>query len=221
MRLLSSKISMLTMLILLSFQSVAQEQETVYERRVERYKSVWDAIIPKYAKTQFAGSMGMLSFGGGWNYGKDHWETDLLFGFAPKSNKGLSDNDRRKNHTLYTFTVKQNYIPWRLNITDKIFFEPLTTGIYFNTLFNNEYWNKSPSKYPDGYYFFSTRLRTHIFVGERITFKLNKNKYPDKSITLFYELSTCDLYVISRVQNSYLKPSDYLSLSFGVKFQIL
>ena len=41
-----------------------------------------------------------------------------------------------------------------------------------------------------------------------------------KSITAFYEISTCDLYVVSAFNNSYLKPDDYLRLSFGLKFQI-
>jgi hypothetical protein len=39
-------------------------------------------------------------------------------------------------------------------------------------------------------------------------------------VTAFYELSSCDLYVVSAVTNRYLKPTDYLRLSFGLKFQI-
>ena len=42
-----------------------------------------------------------------------------------------------------------------------------------------------------------------------------------KEITFFYEISTCDLYVVSAFTNKYLKPKDYLSLSFGIKLQLL
>lgn len=42
-----------------------------------------------------------------------------------------------------------------------------------------------------------------------------------KQISLFYEISTCDLYVISAFTNKYLKPKDYLSLSFGIKMQLI
>jgi hypothetical protein len=42
-----------------------------------------------------------------------------------------------------------------------------------------------------------------------------------KQVSLFYELSTCDLYLVSAATNSYLKPKDYLSLSFGLKLQLL
>ena len=92
---------------------------------------------------------------------------------------------------------------------------------FVNFLFDRDFWAKQPNKYPPGYYWFSTRIRNHIFIGERITLKLNPNSSWHKSISFFYELSTCDLYIINAIGNSYLKPKDYLSLSFGVKLQIL
>ncbi|MCS2917690.1 hypothetical protein NXW71_04920 [Parabacteroides merdae] len=51
--------------------------------------------------------------------------------------------------------------------------------------------------------------------------KLDTKKSWHKSISFFYELSTCDLYLINKIGNGYLKPKDYLSLSFGLKLQIL
>jgi len=35
------------------------------------------------------------------------------------------------------------------------------------------------------------------------------------------ELTTCDMLLISKATNRYLKPKDYLSLSFGLKIQFL
>ena len=99
--------------------------------------------------------------------------------------------------------------------------EPLTTGIYFNTVFSDDFWTSEPERYPSGYYGFSTRIRTHIFLGQRVRFDVpEKYRKFSKSITAFYEISTCDLYVVSAFNNSYLKPDDYLRLSFGLKFQI-
>lgn len=99
--------------------------------------------------------------------------------------------------------------------------EPLTTGIYFNTVFSDDFWTSEPERYPRGYYGFSTRIRTHIFLGQRVRFDVpEKYRKFSKSITAFYEISTCDLYVVSAFNNSYLKPDDYLRLSFGLKFQI-
>lgn len=63
-------------------------------------------------------------------------------------------------------------------------------------------------------------MRFHAFVGERITLKLKNARRWHKSISFFYELSTCDLYLINKVGNRALKPKDYLSLSVGVKLQV-
>ena len=58
---------------------------TRYDKRVHRMRKSWDKLIPEYGKIQYAGNMGLLSFGTGWDYGKrKQWETDLLFGFVPK-----------------------------------------------------------------------------------------------------------------------------------------
>lgn len=187
-------------------------QETV-ENGVDRYTSIWNNLIPKYTKVQFAGSMGFLSAGVGWSYGKERWETDLLFGLVPR----YTDD-----HAMLTFTVKQNFIPWKIPLRNEAFvFEPLACGMYLNTLLDEDFWVMNPDRYPSGYYTFPTRIRTHIFVGERISFYPDKKNHPKRALTLFYELSTCDLYLISAVRNRYLKPTDYLSLSFGLKFHIL
>ena len=188
---------------------------TGYDRRVRRYRRRWAALIPTHTKLQFAGNMGLLSAGFGWDYGKhNQWETDLLFGFVPKY-----DSDRAKA----TFTLKQNYIPWSLQIKQSRFSaEPLTCGLYFNTVFGNEFWTSEPDRYPKGYYGFSSKVRIHVFLGQRLTYDIDpKRRFTAKALTLFYELSTCDLYLISAVTNRYLRPRDYLSLSFGVKVQLL
>lgn len=133
----------------------------------------------------------------------------------------VSSPGNANDHANVTFTLKQNYFPWNIDLGEKVSFEPLCCGIYVNFLFDRDFWAKQPNKYPPGYYWFSTRIRNHIFIGERITLKLNPNSSWHKFHSFFYELSTCDLYIINAIGNSYLKPKDYLSLSFGVKLQIL
>lgn len=41
-----------------------------------------------------------------------------------------------------------------------------------------------------------------------------------RHVSLFYELSTCELYLISKVTNKSLSMRDILRLSFGVKVQL-
>ena len=205
------------MLLLFSPGSFAQQDSIVkpikYDKRIHRYRGHWEKLIPTHTKVQFAGNMGLLSFGTGWDYGKkNQWETDVFLGFIPKY-----DSKRTK----VTMTLKQNYMPWSLNLGRGFSTEPLTCGIYFNTVFGNEFWVHEPDRYPKGYYGFSSKIRSHIFLGQRLTYHIDpQRRYTAKSITFFYELSTCDLYLISAATNSYLRPRDYLSLSFGLKLQL-
>ncbi len=190
--------------------------ENKYDKRVHHYREKWSNLIPTHYKLQYAGNMGLLSLGTGWDYGKhNQWETDILFGFLPKYS-----SDRAK----LTFTLKQNYMPWSFSSKkiNNLSFEPLSCGMYLNTVFGNEFWAREPDRYPKGYYGFSNKVRIHVFVGQRLTYEFrNREKFSHyRSVTFFYELSTCDLYLVSAATNSYLRPRDYLSLSFGVKLQV-
>lgn len=185
-----------------------------YDRRIHRYRKHWGNLIPTHLKLQFAGNMGLLSLGTGWDYGKhNQWETDLLFGFVPKYN-----SKRNK----ITMTLKQNYMPWSIDLGKDFYVEPLSCGLYFNTAFGEEFWTNEPDRYPKGYYGFSSKMRANIFVGQRITYDIPKRwRKGARSVTFFYEISSCDLYIVSAFTNKYLKPKDYLSLSFGLKTQML
>ena len=195
--------------------ATADVRPTRYDRRVHHYRRRWQALIPTHTKMQFAGGMGLLSFGTGWDYGRrNQWETDVFIGFLPKY-----DSKRAKA----TFTLKQNYIPWSLQIKQSRFsVEPLTCGMYLNTVFGEEFWVREPSRYPRGYYGFSSKVRIHAFLGQRLTVDIDpQHRFLARSLTFYYELSTCDLYLISAITNRYLRPRDYLCLSFGLKLQLL
>ena len=149
--------------------------------------------------------MGLLYLGTGWDYGKrNQWETDIFLGFLPKYHS---------KRTKITMTLKQNYMPWSIDLGKEFSIEPLACGMYFNTVFGDEFWTNEPERYPKGYYGFSSRIRIHIFLGQR--WRLGA-----RAVTFYYEISTCDLYVVSAFVNKYLKPKDYLSLSFGLKTQL-
>lgn len=199
--------------ILTLFSATATAQNG-YEKRIERYQSQWDKLIPTHQKIQYAGGMGLLSVGIGWDYGRNNqWETDVYLGFLPKYTTKRSK---------ITFTLKQNFIPWKKMLNSKFSIDPLACGLYVNTIFDGDFWVNEPDKYPNGYYSFSTKMRFNIYAGQRITFHIPAEKrFFTKNITAFYEISTNDLYMVSAFTNSSLKPTDYLRLSFGLKFQLL
>ena len=94
-------------LLLLSGLTVAtsnlQAQETKYDKRIHRYRKHWENLIPTHLKLQYAGNMGAVSVGTGWDYGKrNQWETDVYLGFLPKNSS---------KRAKMTMTLKQNYMP--------------------------------------------------------------------------------------------------------------
>lgn len=183
-----------------------------YEYRVERYKHFWRSLIPNQARVQYAGSVGAANIGLGWHYGgrdKRLWESDFMFGFVPK---------RSASEGHLTFTLRQSYIPFRLRMTNWIAYEPLSTGLICNTIFGEDFWVHEPSRYPNKYYGFSSAIRFHIFLGQRLRYEIpqHKRKFV-KAISLCYEVSASDLYLVSYVPNRYLSLRDILSLSLGIK----
>ena len=193
---------------------------TTYEKRMKRMQNIWAALIPSHFVIQNAGNMGVVSMGSGWNYGKRRqWETDLLFGYIPKH-----ESTRGK----LTMTVKENYIPWGINLSPKVpggrwKFEPLTASVYLNTVYGHEFWKSQPGRYPDKYYeLMSTKFRLNFALGQHIMFKIPENKRRSHSrMSLFYEVSTCDLYIRSLFQDSSIPLKDILGLSIGLKFYTL
>lgn len=193
---------------------VSNRHSNRYDRRVHRYRKHWESLIPTHTKLQFAGNMGLLSLGTGWDYGRhNQWETDIFFGILPKY---------QSDKTKITMTLKQNYMPWSIGLGKQFYVEPLACGMYLNTVFGEDFWTNEPDRYPKGYYGFSSRVRIHIYMGQRLTYDIPQRwRLGARAVTFFYEISTCDLYVVSAFTNKYLKPKDYLSLSFGLKLQML
>ncbi|MBQ3631671.1 MAG: hypothetical protein II949_10590, partial [Prevotella sp.] len=166
-----------------------------------------------------------LSVGAGWGYGHGHWETNLLFGYIPK---------HQSTRGKLTMTLKENYIPWNVRLsasqdTSDDFLRhgwslnPLTASLYVNTVYGHEFWKSQPGRYPDNYYeFMSTKFRLNVAFGQRITWDIprNRRKYA-KSICLFYEVSSCDLYIRAKFQDCSIPLKDIVGLSIGVKLQTM
>ena len=193
-----------------------------YDIRVLRYRKHWASLIPTQLVIQNAGNMGIVSAGIGWHYGKHRqWETHLLWGYIPR---------HQSTRGKLTMTLKENYIPWIIDLSECRLWhpklkgwsiEPLTASIYLNTVYGHEFWEHQPSRYPDKYYeFMSTKFRLNIALGQQITWQIpNEKRLHHKSIALFYEFSTCDLYIRSKVLEHSIPLKDIIGLSIGVKLQ--
>ncbi len=192
---------------------LAQTKPVGLDRRQHEGYSGWKRLVPTHIKGQYAGGVGVASVGFGWDYGKKcRWETDLMVGYLPEC---YSDQDR------FVFALKQHYIPWQLRLSDRLSIDPLTCGLYATVISGDGFWFQEPEdRYGGSYYRFPTRARAYIYVGQRATWHIRRSSSTLRSVTLFYELSACDLNIVSKVPNSSLGLDDIFYFSCGVKFQL-
>lgn len=211
--------------------------EDLYKQRMEQLQEHWLQLIPNIATVQYAGNIGLLSAGIGWDYGKhDRWETHMQVAFLPKYHSQKASA---------TFTLKENLIPWSLGlgkrnwarpngITDILSnrqldwnrralfsFEPAVFSLFMNTIFDNEFWVAEPKKYNGGdYYRFSSKIRTHIGVGSRLSINApSKWRKRYERVSLYYELSTYDLAIITAIPNKKIELGDILRLGIGLQYK--
>jgi hypothetical protein len=79
----------IAMMLSLSMPVMAEERDSIaadnttehlskYDQRIHYYRKGWASLIPTHVKMQYAGNMGFMSFGFGWDYGRHRqWETDI------------------------------------------------------------------------------------------------------------------------------------------------
>ena len=181
----------------------------------QEYAQVTDSLKRemKYEKRRERYMRRLMSVGVGWHYGKNqHWETELLIGFVPRYHT-------ESVHT--TFTIKERYVPWHCSLNKHLTLQPLTTGLFFNTISGDDFWRDLPSRYPKHYYGFSTKVRTNIFVGQRFRYHIPPGKrLLHQAVSVYYELSTCDLYLASKLTNKSYPWGQTLSLAFGIRWEM-
>ncbi len=214
MKWLNIKTILLLLFLVVTITVSAEDNDSIrvwdWKTRTSWHYDGWERVKPKNVKAQYAGGMGFLSLGVGWEYGHSgQWNTDLFAGFIPRA---YADKLR------FTFTLKQTYCPWHWHFKPQFSFEPFACGLYVNTIGGEEFWEKEPGKYPNSYYNFSTKMRINVFLGQSFTYYPKSDRW--RAVSFFYELGTNELYIVSKVTNKTLHWGDILRLSFGLKLQI-
>ena len=193
--------------------SAANPAIDAYERRLDWRKNFWDKLCPQMITLQYAGDIGMISTGVGWAYGKSsQWETHLLFGFTPH---------RYEYSHYWTFTLRETFAPWKLRLSGKLAVRPLTVSLSLSSTLHGDFWMSEPDRYPSGYYGFSSRMRFHIGVGQRLNWFIPREKrFLSSSVSVYYEISSCDLYIRQKFLNSSIPLKDILVIGVGVILSI-
>jgi len=166
------------------------------------------AIIPDQVNLQYAGSIGYMSTGVGYNLFKEKAALSFHYGYVPEVKGG----------ELHITAVKFEYKPWAIRIKDKLVFHPINPVVFLSyTLGKNFGLGFDRDQYVKGYYFWSPALREHLGVSSELKI-LGDRSSKIKAISLYTEANTNDLYLISWYENRTTTPIyQIFHLGFGMR----
>lgn len=64
-------------------------------------------------------------------------------------------------------------------------------------------------------------MRFHLGLGQRFTYNIPETKrFINRKVSFYYEVSTCDLYVIQKIKSHSIPLKDILILGIGLIYTI-
>jgi hypothetical protein len=170
-------------------------------------RSFTQRITPRHIALQYAGSIGYTSVGFGYDLFK---KTELSFhyGYVPEVKGG----------ELHIVALKFQYKPFNIHLTKGLVFHPINPVVFASyTMARNFSFGFDADQYPKGYYFWSPALREHLGVSTELEILGDKSSRI-KSISLYTEANTNDLYMVSWYENRTTTPvTKIFRLGFGIK----
>jgi len=160
-------------------------------------------LTPEYATIQFAGNIGFLSLGIGYQFFNNRINSEILYGFVPAS---IS-----KAENIHTITFK-NTFPIINKKIKTIITSPIT-GFAVSYETGNNSFVKLPDKYPDDYYR-TNAFHFTFFIGAKVH-KEFTNPIIIKGIDFYFEIGTVDTYLWYAMSQK-INPTKIFSLSVGV-----
>lgn len=164
-------------------------------------------FIPDHNRLQFAGEIGFISAGFGYNFGK-RYEITFMMGLQNKFFGGSEES-------IITTSIKNTINLYHPIVFNKRFSFIPTLGLSINWGYTNNTFNKLPSHYPESYYF-QNKIHLAPFIGGKLRFDCNKRNCHRRAIELYAELGSLDAYILECIRTDYVSIGDILNLAIGV-----
>jgi len=168
----------------------------------EEKKRKW--YKPDYTKLQYAGNIGFMSIGLGYEWWRSNAQTDFIYGFVPY-NKGEA--------VIHTFTLKNTFRLYKFDLYGKFNISP-TLGFSLSIEPGENSHLDVPDKYPDGYYG-PNSFYACLNAGLKTNFVF-KEKRHFSSMDIYCEINTLADYVYYNIKAQEDWEDDILSLALGV-----
>ena len=163
-------------------------------------------LRPDFANIQYAGSIGFISGGIGYDVFKRH-QLSLHYGHVPERLGGV----------LHIIAAKLMFNIWSHRVSEHVTITPFDAGVMVSYHFGSQFRSRWPShRYPDSYYWRKSSLRAHLAAESSVTFDFDEKGI--RSITAFVGLNTNELYLISFLKNTRsLALTDIVKVGYGVR----
>lgn len=166
-------------------------------------------ITPDFASVQYAGSIGYLSIGAGYNIFKDKGRVSGHFGMVPENRGGHLD----------IIAVKLFYTPKVVQVFERVVINPADVGLMVSYHFGDNFKLNVPNYFSDdNYYWWHTAMRIHLAIESSASLDLGSEGI-FRALTAYLEFNTNDLYVVSFVNNPRsLALHELVKLGAGLRF---
>lgn len=182
----------------MEFKSIRFRNDTVL------IKPRW--FIPDHYTLQYAGGIGFLSFGAGYNV-RDKYEPSLFIGFV---NKAFGNSTR----AVTTISFKNSFNLFSRHTPDNI---RLKGGIAVNMGYTNNTFRKLPPHYPEKYYF-QNMVFLSPFIGGEWLFNIESKRL--KYGGFYFEFTTRDAYLLECIRTRYVRFNEIWNLAIGLTLYI-
>jgi len=164
--------------------------------------------IPDHIKAQFAGGIGFVSLGAGYENKKENIQADILYGYVPASVGGIE---------IHTVTGKFTWLPMKVVNWKTVQLRPLSAGLLFSYTAGDQYFLFNPENYPLSYYQYPTALTIGFFLGGQVQ-KILKNNI--QLIGFYYELGTNEKAISNYILNhKTIGLNEIFHLGIGVRYR--
>ncbi|MBI5021720.1 MAG: hypothetical protein HZB59_09800 [Ignavibacteriales bacterium] len=163
--------------------------------------------VPDYVKAQFAGNIGFISVGAGYNLLSNLIQVEILYGYVPSSIGGS---------TIHTLAQKNSILIYDLKTTNYIIipYAGFTTNLEMGGNSDGFF----SEKYGDGYYK-TNAIHFTFFIGGKIYHQLSyKSNF--KGLDIFAEIGTVDMYLWYVINSKNVELSEIFSLALGFNLYI-
>jgi hypothetical protein len=163
--------------------------------------------VPDFGVIQYAGSIGVMSAGAGYDVFKSRGRFSTHYGTIPKPMGG----------PLNVLAVKLLYEPVSLVVDKQTNVHPVDFGIMASYHYGHDFEERWPEQHGKGYYWWNPALRVHLVVESSITHEFPKD-HRLNAATFYYEVNTNELYLVSYVLNMRtIRLNDILKVGAGVR----